>query len=376
MMRVLHITAWHPTPEAPLETPFVQRHVRALEGHVDSEVWHIDVRPGERWAWRRTNPLVKRAFIVRCATQRWRLIEWVAGILILWAWVARNRDQRIDIVNFHLAYPNCAWLGILRFFIRRPIVITEHFSAYHFRFNGTGEGMRRIKRIFHQDVPVITVSRALADDIRAFAGPPHPAFHLVDNVVDTEVFKPVQGTTRVEGRFFALALWRYPKRPEALLEALALLRAQGCDARLRLGGDGPLVGAMRERIDALGLKDHVTLLGALTPDQVAAEMRQAHAFLHASDYETYSAVCAEALCCGTFTVASKVGGIPEFLEEGAGLLVEENTGAEWASAIERAWEQAMHADAITVSRAMAARCAPNAVGARYAAILREVAGDP
>lgn len=371
MMRVLHITAWHPTPQAPAETPFVQRHVQALDGFTENEVWHIDARAADHWGLSRRNPLVRRAFLARCGTRRWRIIEWVAGVLILWAWLTRDRSRRVDLVNFHIAYPNCAWLGLFRWVMRRPLVITEHFSAYHFKFNGTGAGMRRIKRIFHRGVPVITVSRALADDIRAFAGPPHPPFHVIDNVVDTSLFRP-GAARRTEGRFFALAQWRYPKRPEALIEAVALLRDQGVRAQLRLGGDGPLCGVVRERIDALGLGDRVVLLGRLSQAEAAEEMRQAHAFVHAADYETYSAVCAEALCCGTFTIASRVGGIPEYLHEGLGALVDENSGAAWAAAIRGNWERALHADALEIARAMGARCAPQEVGARYAGILNGI----
>jgi glycosyltransferase involved in cell wall biosynthesis len=373
MMHVLHITAWYPTAEAPLETPFAQRHIAALEGCTSNQVWHIDARPSDRWQLERDNPPADRAFILRCATQRWRLIEWAAGILILWAWLTRDRSRKVDVVNFHVAYPNCAWLGLLRRVMRRPMVITEHFSAYHFKFNGTGRGMSRIKRIFHQSVPVITVSDALAEDIRSFAGAPFPSFHRIDNVVDTQVFAPPPEPMRERGRFFALAQWRYPKRPEALIEAFASLRAKRMDAHLRLGGDGPLLERIRVQIASLGLDHHVTLLGPLAPAQVADEMRRAHAFLHASDYETYSAVCAEALCCGTYVVASKVGGIPEFLDARSGAWADSNDGSAWASAIERAWDIAFSADTRSIAERMAARCSPTAVGKRYAAVLASIA---
>lgn len=372
MRGVLHIALWYPNKNVPQEAPFVERHVRALEPHAHGTVWHIDVRHADRWHLLRESTVADRTLVLFCPVKRWLLIEWMASLLIIWAWVTRDRRVPIDLVNFHVAYPNCAWIRTLRALMRRPMVITEHYSAYHFKFHGTGEGMRRIKRIFQAGVPVIAVSRALAEDIRTFVGPPEPRFFTVDNAVDTELFKPDAGIAPEPGRFFALAGWRKPKRPDVLIEALARLRAQGMNARLRLGGEGPMDADIRERIRSLGLQDHVDLLGLLAPEAVALEMQRAHAFLHASDYETYSAVCAEALCCGTFTIASNVGGIPEFLSWKSGHLVEHNDPQEWAQVIKNEWERALTADRISIAQPMAERCDARAVGRRYFGILQQI----
>ncbi|MBK7943870.1 MAG: glycosyltransferase family 4 protein [Flavobacteriales bacterium] len=256
--------------------------------------------------------------------------------------------------------------------MRRPMAITEHFSAYHFKFNGTGAGMRRIKRIFHQGIPVFVVSHALETDIKEFAGPPLPPFRTIDNAVDTSLFKPNATAPRSEGRFFALAQWRYPKRPEILIAAIAALRKRGYAATLRLGGTGPMSAAIADKVRELGLEEHVVLLGNLTQAEAADEMQRAHAFVHAADYETYSAVCAEALCCGTFTIASQVGGIPEFLDARSGALVAVNEAEAWASAIQAEWQRAMLTEPEEIAERMRARCAPGPVGTRYAALLRDL----
>lgn len=283
---ILHIAGWYPNVDGPHETPFVPRHIDALRSHCTNTVWHIEVRTSERWRLVRRKLHADRTFLLYTGVQRWRVAELCAAVLLLWAWLTRDRSVRFDGINAHIAYPNLVHWRWLRLFIRVPLVITEHWSAYHTGFNNARSGMSRIRRIFHQGTPVITVSRALAHDIAAFAGPPQPRFHVVDNAVDPAVFTPRAGTDPQLGRFFAVAGWRSPKRPDLLLDALALLRDQGLPARLRLAGDGPKMKEILARIDTLGLQEHVDLLGQLDARAVADELRLAHALVHASDYET------------------------------------------------------------------------------------------
>lgn len=373
-MHVLHIVGWYPNHLKPFETPFIERHVRALDPLCTNTVWQLDVRQGDRWSLHRRSLKADRTLIISTPMRRWLLVEWMATVLILWAWLTRDRRRRIDVINFHIAYPNCARLGLLRRVMRRPMVITEHWSIYRLGFKSGAKGLDRIRRIFHLGVPLITVSRALADDILTFAGPPHPPVHLVANAVDTRLFSP-DGGRREPGRFFALATWRHPKRPVLLVEAIALLRARGRDARLCIAGGGTELPAVEEAIVRTGMREHVTLIGQATPEAAAEEMRRAHALLHASDYETFSAVCAEALCCGTPVVASHVGGIREYLTPALGIPMSENNPEAWASAIDRDWDRLLALDRSALATSINPLVDAHLVAGRYLTVLRSVARE-
>ncbi len=372
MRTVLHITGWYPNQLAPNEAPFIARHVRSLDPHVRNMVWHIDVRPGDGWRFLRKGPRADRTYLLSTPLRRWFVIEWMATALILWAWFTRDRAISVDLINFHIAYPNCTRIGLLRSIIRRPMVITEHYSAYRIGYRTRTKGADRIKRIFRSGVPLIVVSRALQGDIERFAESRNASVHVVDNAVDIGTYHH-DATVRPEpGRFFTIAGWRSPKRPDLLLEALARLRADGFDARLRMAGSGPDLPSIRKRISTLGLTAYVDLLGHLDERSVADEMRHAHALLHASDYETYSAVCAESLCCGTPVIASSVGGIPEFLTPQLGVLVPYNTVEEWVERWKAAWEPTLLRDRSAIADAMALRAGAGVVGTRYHGILLAV----
>jgi L-malate glycosyltransferase len=281
-------------------------------------------------------------------------------------------------VNFIIAYPVGVRVTWLSAFLRKPFTFSEHWSVYHFKFHGASNGAQRAKKMFHHGIPVICVSRALANDIRDFSGNAALETHQVDNVVDAAAFDgPYQGPPH-EGRFFTIALWRKPKRPEVLLGALAILLEQGRKVHLRLAGDGPDMDAIRLHVQQLRLQDHVTLLGRLEPAAIGMELRQAHALWHCSDHETFSVVCAEALCCGTPVFASSVGGIPGFVDDTNGTLIRTNDAAQWAKAIDQNWARTLAIDRRSLSARIAQRFSPTTVGQRYQSILEQVAArhDP
>ncbi|HUJ78533.1 MAG TPA: glycosyltransferase family 4 protein [Thermoplasmata archaeon] len=103
------------------------------------------------------------------------------------------------------------------------------------------------------------------------------------------------------------------------------------------GGERPgLEGAIRAR----GLGGRVHLPG-FVPDErlLAAAFREARLFVLPSEYEAFGLVLLEALAQGTPVVASRVGGIPEFVEDGrAGRLVEPGDPRALEEAILALWD--------------------------------------
>ena len=69
-------------------------------------------------------------------------------------------------------------------------------------------------------------------------------------------------------------------------------------------------------------------------EEVAGRLRQADLYVHPSRADTFPSGVLEALACGTPVVASRVGGIPEQVTDGTGLLVEPGDPAALATAID------------------------------------------
>ncbi len=296
-------------------------------------------------------------------------------LALVWAWATRDRSKSFHLINIHIAYPLAVQISFLERMFKVPIVITEQWSAYHYSFNSQSKGLQRIRRIFHHNIPLICVSKALKKDIERFSGKEQRKVAIVDNVAESKIFAWSPDHAPVEGRFFAIAGWRFPKRPDVLIEMMGLLRDSGKNAVLRLAGNGPKMQEMKAQITDLGLEGRVILLGHLDPRQVADEMRTAHALLHCSDYETYSAVCAESLCVGTPVIASDVGGISEYMTQATGALVANNDAQSWTEVVQCSWSSTLAANRENISYYMTGRASTETVGKRYAEFLDEVLGQ-
>ncbi len=328
-MKILHITSWYPNPTHPKEALWIKRHIEALDSHLDyQEVLHLQVQRGgfkvntEKFK----NGQHRQIYI---PTKHWFIYELISSLLLLYFLIKKKVNKKFDIINFHIAYPNLTYWHFLKKLVRLPIVITEHWSAYHFNFN-VNKPLPRIQRIFRQGIPVITVSRALGMDIKQFSNAEFPNF-IVPNIVDKAIFYPEKSGRR-EKYFFMVSQWSWPKNPFLVMEAFVKFTEIFSEYHLIIGGYGKQWDEISQWVKKRNVNSKIELVGALSSFEVAQYMRNATLFLHPSNYETFSVVCAEAVSCGVSVIASNVGGISEVVKN-QGILINEENIANWKAAM-------------------------------------------
>ena len=182
---------------------------------------------------------------------------------------------------------------------------------------------------------------AVSDDIRARAvgqgfPPEHTLTHHIG--VDLEAFRP--GGAPEPGLILHVGRLVPKKGTENLLRAFAAARRSHHDARLVIVGDGPLRRTLERKAEALALGQAVSFLGILPPAEVAAWMRRAWLIASPSitapdgDSEGLPTVLVEAAATGLPAVATRHGGIPECVLDGAtGFLVPERDVGALAEAL-------------------------------------------
>jgi glycosyltransferase involved in cell wall biosynthesis len=110
------------------------------------------------------------------------------------------------------------------------------------------------------------------------------------------------------------------KGHDFLLTAAHLLKEKGYHLRYLICGEGPLHKTLESQVQTLGIAQEVQFIG-FCPN-VSEFLAAADFFVHVPLYEGLGVAVIEALAAGTPTIASRVGGIPELIEEGkTGILV-------------------------------------------------------
>ena len=159
-----------------------------------------------------------------------------------------------------------------------------------------------------------------------------PAAHirLIPSGVDTTRFTPDPAARRQLRQSYGLGA-REPlvlatgalverKGYRTLLQAAHRLKTQGRQFRYVICGDGSLRSVLQAQASTLGLEREVRFAGFCS--DVAPYLAAADLFVHVPLWEGLGVAVIEALAAGLPVVASRVGGIPELIEDQeTGLLV-------------------------------------------------------
>jgi glycosyltransferase involved in cell wall biosynthesis len=252
--------------------------------------------------------------------------EWVKSVVTMLTAVVWARDlagREVGRLHAHWATHPALAAYVLSHLLDVPYGFTAHA---HDLYNENGMLEEKLRRA---DLAV-TISSYNVDLLRSRFG------HLADDVVllhcgvDREAFRPTPGRP---GRLRPLRLLTVASLSEYkghryLLDAVALLERSGQPVDCSLVGDGPLRDTLQRQRDDLGLHSSVTFLGRRTAPEVRRLMQECDVFVLPSVrtadgmMEGIPVALMEALASGRPSVASRLSGIPELVEDGlSGLLV-------------------------------------------------------
>jgi glycosyltransferase involved in cell wall biosynthesis len=255
----------------------------------------------------------------------WQVWKWMPFLRYL-------RDEHVDIVHAH-GFGSNAWASVWGALAGVPVVVAhEHTWSFE------GQPMRRLvdRHVISRwsDV-LLAVSREDRRRMKDVEGIPRDRTRYVPNgipplpVSSGHDVRAELGIPRDAAVIGTLSVLRRQKGLDLLLEAVAILIREFPTLRVVIAGGGlpEQMDALAAQTRALGLSDIVTFLGLRT--DIADILAAVDVAVSSSRFEGSPLAVMEYMAAGKPIVATRVGGVPDLIEDGkSGLLVEpSNPGA-------------------------------------------------
>lgn len=328
----LFLSAWYPNRDDAMSGLFVRKHadavsrfckVTVLYVHADEQLTRREVRfenynaVHEVYVYYPTGKGLVRLF--------WKPLQFIAAYLVGIRKVF-SRYGRPHIVHVNVLTRTALPALYLKLTRGIPYVITEHWSRYLPTRNSYHGWLRKwlTRKVVRYASALMPVSKSLSEamyDHRIS----NSNTMIVNNVVDDFFFDSIQSSTitdRIKHILHISCFDDEPKNISGMLRVIAQLYKERSDFRLTLAGTGKDIDKIKLLAEELSITPILTFTGELMPMEIATLIRSADFTILFSNNENAPVVISESLACGKPVVATRVGGIPEMVDELNGLLVD------------------------------------------------------
>lgn len=230
--------------------------------------------------------------------------------------------HRPHVVNVHYVTCECIYFLLLRPFYRYKLVLSVHGSDVLRPTRWDGD---LLPRLLPRADAITTVSLPTAARVRSYPGIDPGRLRVISNGVDFDFWSatpsphvPVSNRSMViltVGRLLPV------KGHDVLLRAFARVVLHVPQARLVIVGDGTFRTELQRLARQLKIGNAVEFAGELDAAGVRSRLADARVFTLPSRSEGLPLALLESMAAGVPAVATLVGGVPDVLVPGTGLLV-------------------------------------------------------
>ena len=337
--KILFVTFWYPSEEEPHRGNFIRE--QALAVHQNGHHLVVFVI-----ALRYSNSLINfhkqnskdisgfETYTLTISSFFWKFIYYLNPFInkVAYRYIKKNILNHFepDIIHSHVINPAAIIGNYISVKIKKPHIITEHWSNIDYFFKNTLFPKMAL-RAYNDAIFITTVSNYLKDEFSKYIKN-KDKIYIIPNIINF-TFKFETHLDNDKITFISVSNWEKPKNPQLIFDAINVF-AQNCDKPVvyNLIGYGSLLKPLLE--DKSEKHFEFNFHGVLSKNEIAVLLNQSHYLLHCSDYETFSIVIAEALSCGVPVLASNKGAIPELIDDSNGIVCENNVN-DWVENLKK-----------------------------------------
>jgi glycosyltransferase involved in cell wall biosynthesis len=254
-------------------------------------------------------------------------------------------------VGFSLVHAHRLDIGftgaVLKDTYSKPLIVTCHGSdVYDFPFRDDFR-YAVAKCVLSRADHVIAVCTSDAEKLLSL-GLSSSKLSIIPNGFDDNLFQPIPEQSTREKLGLALnkkillsvGILHEVKGYDYLIDAMYRISKIRNDVITVIVGSGPLEMKLRKKIEKLGLKQRVLLVGWEQHNKIPLWMNASDIFVLPSLNEGFPTVIPEVMACGKPVIGTRVGGIPDAISsDNVGILVKPRDPEALAQAILEALNQ-------------------------------------
>lgn len=228
-------------------------------------------------------------------------------------------ESAIDPSLVHAHFLANGFIGaVFKNLLGTPLIVTAHGSEVYDLPSKDGWYKNLVRYVLNEADKVISVSQFNAEKLLSL-GVPSNKLHVIPNGYDGKLFNPIPlynarkklGLPLGKKILLSVGNLESIKGHSYLIDSMQIVSRTRKNTLLVIVGSGILKGKLQKRIEALGLKQKVMLVGSKEHTEVSTWMNACDIFVLPSLGEGFPTVIPEAMACGKPVIATRVGGVPE-----------------------------------------------------------------
>ncbi|MFB6317483.1 glycosyltransferase [Saccharicrinis sp. FJH54] len=321
---ILHIPRWFPGLNSPQGGIFIFKHIAASINFRHSVI-NVNSSRGKNIPVNtvligQTDLITTYSYFYNSRNKVWSLFLYVRGVYKCYKEVLKQQSKP-DVIHAHVLLRTYVVAYFIHLLLKKPYIITEHWSGYHY-------GLFWKKSLFYRFLlrftmkragRILVVSNRLKRDILDCVSVEQEQLEIIPNVAEA-IIKKHQSKADGPVRIVSVAdLKDGIKRVSSVIEIIRELNLENVEYHII--GDGPDMENLQVLAGSM-LNRSVYFYGELSNDQVLSKLSEFDFLIQNSLYETFGLVPLEALLAG-LPVISTITGCPEEIQSSeAGIFID------------------------------------------------------